>query len=118
LRVSKGLICEKGDRNHPLSDAAEDSNRIKSAIMACVERVFDHMTTRMAGKLKGKTVAEDRGLVGTQESDFLLPSLSSALLQCGNGFLSFAEKNLISPVTSARFDMGFSCPDASLTTFM
>ena len=41
----ESMIHEKGARNHPLSDAAKELNRIKSAIRACVEHVFgsDHV---------------------------------------------------------------------------
>ena len=46
----ESLIHEKGARNHPLSDAAKDLNRIKSAIRACVEHVFGGMTMCMGGK--------------------------------------------------------------------
>jgi transposase, IS5 family len=38
------LIHEKGSRNQPLSDAAKERNRVKSAIRACVEHVFGCMT--------------------------------------------------------------------------
>ena len=48
------LIHEKGTRNHPLSDAAKELNRVKSAIRACVEHVFGYMTTSMCGKLTRK----------------------------------------------------------------
>ena len=47
-------IHEKGACNHPLSDAAKDRNRIKSAIRACVEHVFGCRTTSMGGKLTKK----------------------------------------------------------------
>jgi IS5 family transposase len=51
-------IHEKGARNHPLSDAAKDRNRIKSAIRACVEHVFGCMRTSMGGKLTRKICLE------------------------------------------------------------
>ena len=50
----ESLIHEKGSRNHPLSDAAKELNRIKSAIRACVEHVFGAMTMCMGGKLTRK----------------------------------------------------------------
>jgi IS5 family transposase len=50
----ESLIHEKGSRNHPLSDAAKELNRIKSAIRACVEHVFGSMTMSMGGKLTRK----------------------------------------------------------------
>jgi hypothetical protein len=50
----ESLIHEKGARNHPLTDAAKESNRVKSAIRACVEHVFGFMTTSMGGKLTRK----------------------------------------------------------------
>ena len=50
----ESLIHEKGARNHPLSDAAKELNRIKSAIRACVEHVFGGMTMSMGGKLTRK----------------------------------------------------------------
>ena len=50
----ESLIHEKGARNHPLSDAAKELNRIKSAIRASVEHVFGSMTMSMGGKLTRK----------------------------------------------------------------
>jgi hypothetical protein len=38
----ENLIHEKGARNHPLSDAANELNRIKSAIRACFWP-YDHV---------------------------------------------------------------------------
>ena len=56
LRIGgfESCIHEKGTRNHPLSEAAKERNRIKSAIRACVEHVFGGMTTSMGGKLTRK----------------------------------------------------------------
>jgi transposase, IS5 family len=50
----ESLIHEKGARNHPLSDAAKEPNRVKSSIRACVEHVFDSMIMSMGGKLTRK----------------------------------------------------------------
>jgi IS5 family transposase len=50
----ESCIHEKGSRNHPLSDAAKERNRIKSAIGACVEHVFGCMTMSMGGKMTRK----------------------------------------------------------------
>ena len=50
----ESLIHEKGARNHPLSDAAKELNRVKSAIRACVEHVVGAMTMSMGGKLTRK----------------------------------------------------------------
>ena len=47
----ESLIHEKGARNHPLSEAAKELNRIQSAIRACVEHVLGVMTMSMGGKL-------------------------------------------------------------------
>jgi len=38
------LVHEKGARNHPISDAAKELNRVKSSISACVEHGFGCMT--------------------------------------------------------------------------
>lgn len=54
----ENLIHEKGARNHPLSDAVKDPNRIKSAIRACVEHVFSSMTMSMGGRLTRKIAPE------------------------------------------------------------
>jgi len=54
----ESLIHEKGTRNHPLSDAAKDLNRIKTAIRVCVEHVFGGMTMSMGGKLTRKNCLE------------------------------------------------------------
>jgi IS5 family transposase len=50
----ESLIHEKGARNHPLSDAAKELNRVKSSIRACVDHVFGCMTMSMGGKLTRK----------------------------------------------------------------
>ena len=50
----ESLIHEKGARNNPLSEAAKELNRVKSAIRACVEHVFGAMTMSMGGKLTRK----------------------------------------------------------------
>jgi IS5 family transposase len=50
----ESLIHEKGFRNHPLSDAAKEQHRIKSAIRACVEHGFAAMSVCMGGKLTRK----------------------------------------------------------------
>ena len=52
------LIYEKGARNHRLSDAAKELNRLKSQIRAYVEHVFGCMTITMGGKLKRKVGLE------------------------------------------------------------
>ena len=51
-------IHEKGSRTHPLSSAADQRNRMKSAIRACVEHVFDTMTRTMGAKMTRKIVVE------------------------------------------------------------
>ena len=51
----ESLIHEKGARNHPLSDAGKELNRVKSSTTrACVEHVFGGMTMSMGGKLTRK----------------------------------------------------------------
>jgi IS5 family transposase len=50
----ESLIHEKGARNHPLSDASKELNRVKSSIRACVEHVFGCITMSMGGKLTRK----------------------------------------------------------------
>ena len=47
-------IHENGSRNHPLSGAAKQRNRIKSAIRACVEYVVGCMIMSMGGKMTRK----------------------------------------------------------------
>jgi hypothetical protein len=46
----ESLIHEKGARNKPLSEAAKELNRIKSAIRTCIEHVFGRMTMSTGGK--------------------------------------------------------------------
>lgn len=50
----ESLIHEKGASNHPLSKAAKELNRIKSAIRACVEHVFGSMAMSMGRMLMRK----------------------------------------------------------------
>jgi IS5 family transposase len=47
--LTKIHICEKGKRNHPLTDEQKASNRVKSKIRARVEHVFGYMTRFMGG---------------------------------------------------------------------
>ena len=42
-------ICEKGHKNHPLSETQKLNNREKSRIRVRVEHVFGHMTNSMGG---------------------------------------------------------------------
>ena len=50
----ESLIHEKGARNHLLSDAAKELNRVKSSIRACLEHGFGCMSMSMGGKLTRK----------------------------------------------------------------
>ena len=50
----ESCIHEKGSRNHPLSEAVKERNRIKSAIIACMEHVFGCMTMSIGGKMARK----------------------------------------------------------------
>ncbi len=50
----ESLIHEKGTRDHPLTDAAKELNRVKSLIRAWVEHVFGCMIMSMGGKLTRK----------------------------------------------------------------
>jgi IS5 family transposase len=50
----ESLIHEKGARNHPLSDAAKELNRVMLSIRACVEHAFGCMTRSMGRKLTRK----------------------------------------------------------------
>ena len=42
-------ICEKGKRNHPLTEEQKASNRVKSKVRSRVEHVFGHMRQSMGG---------------------------------------------------------------------
>jgi IS5 family transposase len=50
----ESLIHEKVARIHPLSDAAKELNRIKSAIRACVDHVFEGLAICIGGQLTSK----------------------------------------------------------------
>ena len=50
----ESLIHEKEARNNPVSEAAKELNRVKSAIIACVEQVFGCMIMSMGGKMTRK----------------------------------------------------------------
>ncbi len=43
-----------GARNHPLSEATKEVNRVKSVIRSCIEQAVGGMTISMGGKLAGK----------------------------------------------------------------
>lgn len=44
------MICEKGHRNHPLTEEQRASNTVKAKTRCRVEHVFGYMTTSMGGK--------------------------------------------------------------------
>ncbi len=50
----ESLIHEKGARSSTLSGAAQELNRVKSAIRACVEHVFGCVTMSMGGQMTRK----------------------------------------------------------------
>ena len=57
----EAVICEKGYRNHPLTDLRKVANRIKSSIRCRIEHIFDSMTNSMHGlflRCIGKTRAD------------------------------------------------------------
>ena len=45
----EAVICEKGYRNHPLTDLQKLANRIKSSIRSRIEHIFGFMTNSMHG---------------------------------------------------------------------
>lgn len=45
----KNQICEKGKRNHPLTDEQKESNRLKSKVRCRIEHIFGFMTNSMNG---------------------------------------------------------------------
>ncbi len=42
-------ICEKGKRNHPLTEKQRESNREKSKVRCRIEHIFGFMTNSMHG---------------------------------------------------------------------
>ena len=42
-------VCEKGSRNHPLTDKQKESNREKSRVRSRVEHIFGFMEMSMDG---------------------------------------------------------------------
>jgi IS5 family transposase len=89
----ESLIHEKVARNHPLSDAVKELNRVKSSIRVCVEHVFGSMTMSMGGTLTRRIWLErNEAWVGTQEPSLQLSSLSQAPLQYCSGCMISAEK--------------------------
>ena len=60
----KGEICEKGYRDHPLTEKQKKSNRKKSRIRARVEHIFGFMTNTMRDGLKMRWIGMRRIAVG------------------------------------------------------
>lgn len=56
----KGEICEKGYRDHPLTQAQKKKNRKKSKIRGRVEHIFGFMTNTMKDGLKMKWIGMKR----------------------------------------------------------
>jgi len=52
-------ICEKGTKNHPLTDEQKESNRVKSKVRARVEHIFGYMT-RFMGGMSIRTIGMER----------------------------------------------------------
>ena len=49
LGKCENQICEKGTRNHPLTEEKRETNRIRSKIRCRVEHIFGYMTNSMHG---------------------------------------------------------------------
>lgn len=60
----KSRICEKGCRNHSLSEKQKETNRRKSKIRARVEHVFGFMTNTMRNGLYMRWVGKKRTTAG------------------------------------------------------
>ena len=60
----KGEICEKGYRNHPLTEAQKKRNRKKSKIRVRVEHIFGFMTNTMREGLKMRWIGMRRIAAG------------------------------------------------------
>lgn len=60
----KGAICEKGYRNHPLTEAQKKRNRKKSKIRVRVEHIFGFMTNTMREGLKMRGIGLRRIAAG------------------------------------------------------
>lgn len=60
----KGEICEKGYRNHPLTERQKKENRKKSKIRVRVEHIFGFMTNTMRDGLKMRWVGMRRVTTG------------------------------------------------------
>ena len=60
----KGEICEKGYRNHPLTEAQKKRNRKKSKIRVRVEHIFGFMTNTMREGLKMRGIGMRRIAAG------------------------------------------------------
>lgn len=60
----KGEICEKGYRNHPLTEAQKKRNRKKSKIRVRVEHIFGFMTNTMKDGLKMRWIGMRRVTAG------------------------------------------------------
>ncbi len=60
----EGEICEKGYRNHPLTEKQKKRNRKKSRIRARVEHIFGFMTNTMRDGLKMRWIEMRRIAVG------------------------------------------------------
>ena len=52
-------ICEKGQKNNPLTDEQKESNRVKSHVRARIEHVFGYMT-RFMGGIYIRTIGKER----------------------------------------------------------
>lgn len=60
----KGEICEKGYRNHPLTERQKKRNRTKSKIRVRVEHIFGFMTNTMKDGLKMRWIGMERITAG------------------------------------------------------
>lgn len=60
----KGEICEKGYRNHPLTEAQKKRNQKKSKIRVRVEHIFGFMTNTMKDGLKMRWIGMRRVTAG------------------------------------------------------
>ena len=61
----EGRVCEKGHRNHPLTDAQKETNREKSKIRSRVEHVYGFMENSM-NRMTLEVIGQKRveGIIG------------------------------------------------------
>lgn len=85
--ITKKVICEKGYRNHPLTEEQKRTNREKSKTRCRVEHVFGFMKKAMNNSMRIRSIGMKRAQFNISLSNLLYNILRAEFLQRTGGIV-------------------------------